>query len=373
MANTETSKAATGSKGKTILASALSLGMIASAGAVAVAGQPVAAAADASDLPQEVEGVHQAPNGYQYETTIVDQSNESDFVHVSDVQGEFAFNQEGVSPSDEMFNVFGTAILSMCSKPADELAVEQDGEANYYINIGGHVQSNFTVDLKSLSSSEKQQLMVCSCATGSPFGQTEVKGVPLRSVAEMSGMLEGVNSVNVIGADGYSESIPLQYAFNRDALLVYAVNGEDLQSRQGSSVQLWMPQTAAKYFTRNIATIEFSTDEAPEPDGVDPMYRNKIKMLNDASGCEFKVGDDITFEGVADDLGSPIRAIEFSFDGGKTWTTCETDGATADKWVNWQFTTSFDAVGEYSMEARAVTADGVVSPLSAEMSFAVTE
>ena len=44
---------------------------------------------------------------------------------------------------------------------------------------------------------------------------------------------------------------------------------------------------------------------------------------------------------------------------------------TADKWVNWRFTTSFDEAGDYEMTVRARTADDVVSPLSASLSFAV--
>ena len=63
--------------------------------------------------------------------------------------------------------------------------------------------------------------------------------------------------------------------------------------------------------------------------------------------------------------------IENSFDGGRTWTACDTDGATADKWVNWQFTASFEEKGDYEMTVRARTADDVVSPLSASLAFAV--
>ena len=79
---------------------------------------------------------------------------ESDYVRVADVQGSFTFNQEGVTPNDELFNVFGTAILSMCSKPAPELAAEQDGVANYYVNVGGQVKENFTVNLSELDDEE---------------------------------------------------------------------------------------------------------------------------------------------------------------------------------------------------------------------------
>ena len=298
---------------------------------------------------------------------------ESDYVRVADVQGSFTFNQEGVTPNDELFNVFGTAILSMCSKPAPELAAEQDGVANYYVNVGGQVKENFTVNLSELDDEEQEALMGCSCATGSPFGQAAVIGVPLASVVGMAELEDGVNTVTAYGADGYGEPLPLQYALDKNALLVYRVNGEELKASEGSSVQLWMPETVARYFTRNIASIELTREDAvPEVASVDPMYRNKIEIKNTSDGCVFEAGDEITFEGVADDLGSPIEAIEFSFDGGATWTSCATEGATADKWVNWQFSTSFEDAGDYRMTVRAKTADGMVSPLAATLLFQVS-
>ena len=300
--------------------------------------------------------------------------NEDDvsYVSVANAQGAFTFNQEGVTPNDELFNVFGTAILSMCSKPAPELAAEQDGVANYYVNVGGQVKENFTVNLSELDDEEQEALMGCSCATGSPFGQAAVIGVPLASVVGMAELEDGVNTVTAYGADGYGEPLPLQYALDKNALLVYRVNGEELKASEGSSVQLWMPETVARYFTRNIASIELTREDAvPEVASVDPMYRNKIEIKNTSDGCVFEAGDEITFEGVADDCGSPVAAIEFSFDGGRTWTACETDGATADKWVNWQFTTSFEEKGDYRMTVRAKTADGMVSPLAATLLFEV--
>ena len=81
----------------------------------------------------------------------------------------------------------------------------------------------------------------------------------------------------------------------------------------------------ALLLTRDIVNIELTQEDAePDVQQVDPCYRNKINIMNYAGGCTFVAGDEITFEGVADDLGSPIEAIEFSFDGGATWTSCAT-------------------------------------------------
>ncbi|MEG0070995.1 MAG: molybdopterin-dependent oxidoreductase [Raoultibacter sp.] len=302
------------------------------------------------------------------------EENADDYLQAANVEGTFAFNQQGVTPNDELFNVFGAALTSMCSKPAVELAPTTKGVANYYLNVGGNIKKNFSVDVSKLSEDASEEtLMACSCATGAPFGQAAVLGVPLSEVIGMADLEEGVNTVTAYGADGFGQPLPLSYALEKNALLVYQVNGEEISTAtDSSSLQLWMPETVARYFTRNIVNLELTREEkTPDVQVTDPCYRNKINILNYANDCAFHAGDEITFEGVADDLGSPIAAIEFSFDGGKTWTSCETQGATADKWVNWQFTTSFKDKGDYRMTARAKTVDGMVSPLEATLLFKV--
>ena len=301
--------------------------------------------------------------------------DDGSYLKMPNVQGSFAFNQLGTTPNDELFNVFGTALTSMCSKPATEFEKQGSGIASFYVNVGGHIEKNFTVDVSELSEDASEEaLMACSCATGSPFGQAAVLGVPLASIVEMANLEEGVNTVTAYGADGFGQPLPLRYALEYDAMLVYQVNGKDLKSAtEGSSMQLWMPETVARYFTRNITDIELTREDGePDVQQVDPCYRNKVNIMNYADGCAFDVGNEITFEGVADDLGSPIEAIEFSFDEGATWTSCTTEGATADKWVNWQFSTSFETAGDYRMTVRAKTADGVVSPLAATLLFQVS-
>ncbi len=346
---------------KKIFAGAAGVALVASGATMAFADK----APQADGLSHDVDG-----NTIDSHRLTIDK----DFTHVADVQGTFAFNQEGVTPNDELFNVFGTALTSMCSKPSIEMLDNGEGVANYYINVGGNIKKNFTVNVSEMKDSEQTALMGCSCATGKPFGQAAVVGVPLESIVGMADLEEGVNTVTAYGADGFGQALPLQYALDKKAMLVYEVNGEGLKSTDGSAVQMWLPETVARYFTRNIVNIELTRQaEEPSVQQVDPQFRNKIDIHNTSEGCVFKTGYDITFEGVADDCGSPITAIEFSFDDGATWTSCATDGATADKWVNWQFTTSFAEPGDYSVSVRAKTADGVVSPLESTLTFEVIE
>ena len=341
--------------------------LVSGAGAALANLQPNVAQADESAEPAGT--VHEAGD-YTIRSAWLDAA-ESDYVRVANVEGSFAFNQLGTTPNDELFNVFGTAVLSMCSKPAPELVDAGEGTANFYVNVSGNMRQSLSLDVSELDG-EQGVLMGCSCMTGSPLGQAYVVGVPLASVVEMADLEDGVNTITAYGADGFGQPLPLRYALEKNALLVYQVNGQELRSEAGSSLQLWMPETVANYFTRNIVEIQLTREDSePEVQQVDPCYRNKINIANDADGCRFAAGDQITFEGVADDLGSPIEAVEFSFDGGSTWTSCATDGATADKWVNWSFTTSFEDAGDYRMIARAKTADGAVSPLTASLDFSV--
>ena len=98
--------------------------------------------------------------------------------------------------------------------------------------------------------------------------------------------------------------------------------------------------------------------------------RAKISVLNRFDDA-FAVGDQITFEGYADDFDVAIDAVEFSLDGGKTWTACSTEGATADKWVYWHFAYVTEAPGTYKLDVRARTAEGRVSPLASSVVFTV--
>ena len=346
--------------------------LLLASGAVAGFSNGIKPAPAQADEPLSPTGVVHQEGAYTISAELANLLDDS-YTRIANVQGAFEFNQKGTTPNDELFNVFGTALTSMCSKPAVELADAEGGVANFYVNVGGNVKKTFTVDVRDLAEDKSQETtMACSCATGMPFGQATVMGVPLSAVVEMADLEDGVNTVTAYGADGFGQPLPLRYALEKNALLVYQVNGQELKSTADSSLQLWMPETVAHYFTRNIVDISL-TREAVEPEvqGVEPTYRNKIEIANKAEESTFSVGDQVSFEGVADDLGSPIAAIEFSFDDGDTWKSCPTDGATADKWVNWSFTTSFDQPGDYHMIARARTADGVVSPLSASLDFTV--
>jgi hypothetical protein len=129
----------------------------------------------------------------------------------------------------------------------------------------------------------------------------------------------------------------------------------------------------AKYFTRDVVEIQLLANaEEPVIEQRDDSLRAEICILN-STDAVFEVGQQIVFEGYADDFGDAIAAVEFSLDGGETWTAYETENAYAERWVYWKFGYAPEAAGAYQLTVRAVTASGKVSPLAAAVDFTVAE
>ena len=198
--------------------------------------------------------------------------------------------------------------------------------------------------------------MACSCATGSPFGQAAVLGVPLAPIGGDGRF--GRRREHRDGLRRRTASASLcrcSYALEKNALLVYQVNGEELKAATGGIQQPVdaRDRGALLHAKHRKHRADAARTRSPTCSWSTRATATRSTSRTTRTDCVFKAGDEITFEGVADDLGSPIAAIEFSFDNGRTWTPCDTDGATADKWVNWQFTTSFEEGGDYRMTVRA--------------------
>lgn len=290
-----------------------------------------------------------------------------EYAKVANVAGEFAYHQEAVTPADEIFSLFGTVATGLCAKPNFAFE-ESQADAQYYINVKGNLQKTkvYTVEeLKAMPS--VQRMMLCSCATGEALAQAVVTGVPVSAILEMADLDEDANVITFRAADGYGEKLPLSYVLEKEALLVYKINGEDVPTQ----TQVWMPGTVASYFTRQVASIEIAAEEnVPEVKTADAAQRVKVMLGNTVEGA-VKAGEVVAFTGYADDFGTPIAAIEFSLDGGESWTACETKDANAEKWVCWTFEWKAEAAGEYKMEIRARNANGETTPLAASVEFTV--
>ena len=327
-----------------------------------------AAPAPENTAPVEDSAVSYAPEAEATVEGVVEREAET-YAKVANVTGEFKFDQDVITPADDVFNLFGTAATAMCARPG--FAFDQVDREDYYINMNGAVTKTATVSLNQLMEQESEsRILKCSCATGAPVANAQVVGVPVKNIVEMVDLEEGANTITFKGDDGYGLPMPLSFVLENDALLVYQIDDQLLP--EDNTIQLWMPKAAARYFTRRVTEIEFSAQEEA-PAIADGEMGAKINVINRMESDTFKIGDQITFEGYADDYGTPIAAVEFSMDGGETWTACSTEGATADKWVYWYFSIVPDTAGTFKLDVRARTEAGEVSPLASSVVFTVTE
>lgn len=153
------------------------VGSVALLGSAAVAVLPVVMETGSS-APEAATEITQNTSGY------------SDLVKVSDVQGEFAFDQNKVTPNADIAGVFNKAASALCaSLPNYNVAT-----ADKTIHVGGDVSNEFTATIDEMADSKGSQsyIMACACASNMPGGgaiaNAEVEGVALDTVVTLAGV-----------------------------------------------------------------------------------------------------------------------------------------------------------------------------------------
>lgn len=230
---------------------------------VLVAGGVMGAAALACD-PAVAEGATTAPD------PLVAEIGESPMVLLPDANGLFAYAQSQISSLDEIRQALGTAPQYLCGAEDSQTGgLTESSAKDWQITIGGSVSNAFAATLGELAEDGEAHavMMGCSCA-GSPaadYGAVNVEttGVALASIMERAGLSEATNTVVFTSEDGYEVALPLSFVKHRFAMVVYAINGEDLANSVGGTNQVWMGATSAQNFARNVVSIEFQERQTP--------------------------------------------------------------------------------------------------------------
>ena len=137
-------------------------------------------------------------NGYQLEAL---DAQSMAYTKVANVKGDFSYNQDVISPSNDVFNLYGTALTGACAKPAFALAEGQESVGEYYINVSGSLKHSQSITLADLEEKEETRIMACACATGSAVANAEVSGIPLSAILELAELSAGANTVTVTGSE----------------------------------------------------------------------------------------------------------------------------------------------------------------------------
>ncbi len=282
--------------------------------------------------------------------------------------------------------------------------------AGYELAVGGHVGKALHLNLHQLQSRPAQTLAVTlECAgngrarlsprplsqpwLGEAVGTAEWTGTPLAPILEEAGVMDGAVDVVFTGLDRgvqggvdqlYERSLPLGEAMREEVLLAYAINGQQLSPQHGFPLRLivpgWYGMTHVKWL-RSITVIdrEFAGYQqatayhyrTQDGDVGVPVTRMLPRALMVPPGVpdfmsrtRFVEPSTQTIEGRAWSGRAPIARVDFSADGGGSWSQAELEHAVSPyAWRRWTARWEADRPGEFELCARATDAAGNVQPL----------
>jgi DMSO/TMAO reductase YedYZ molybdopterin-dependent catalytic subunit len=228
------------------------------------------------------------------------------------------------------------------------------------------------------------------------IGCAEWTGTPLRGALEQAGLLDDSVEILFTGADrgidqgveqDYQRSLPVEEAVHPDVLLAYAMNGRPIPPAHGYPLRLVVPDW---YGMASVKWLRAITAIAEPFDGVQQSVLYRYRRSEDEPGTpvtrkrphalmappgipEFlsrrrhlPAGRTLV-EGRAWSGGAAVVRVEFSADGGRTWSDARLEeplGAHA--WSGWSVEWEPAEPGDYELVVRATDATGEQQPLDVD-------
>jgi sulfite dehydrogenase len=230
------------------------------------------------------------------------------------------------------------------------------------------------------------------------MGNARWTGVALKKVLEKAGIQAGAVQVTFGGLDrpplesspAFVKTLAIEHALDGEVMLAWAMNGQDLPMLNGYPVRLIVPGHYGTYWVKHLSDISvldktydgfwmsraYRIPDNPcacvEP-GTAPMATIPINRFNvrsfitsPAEGAAVPVGSSSTVRGIAFDGGYGIAKVEFSADGGRSWTDARL-GRDLGKYSFRTWTMPFRPAtrGLYSLKVRAFNRRGESQPMIA--------
>ena len=294
--------------------------------------------------------------------------------------------------------------------------IPQVDVAGYELVVGGHVRKTLRLSINDLQSRPAQTLAVTlECAgngrartsprplsqpwLGEAVGTAEWTGTSLAALLHEAGLRDGAVEVVFTGIDRgvqggvdqlYERSLSIADASRDEVLLAYAINGQPLPPQHGFPLRLvvpgWYGMTHVKWL-RSITVLDRAFEgyqqatayhfRTVEGDRGAPVTRMLPRALMVPPGVpdfmsrtRFVRPSRQTVEGRAWSGLGAIAAVEFSCDGGATWSQAELDDELSPyAWRGWRYAWDATKPGEYELCARATDAAGNVQPLDQRWNF----
>jgi sulfite dehydrogenase (cytochrome) subunit A len=230
------------------------------------------------------------------------------------------------------------------------------------------------------------------------MGNARWKGVRLKDLLDKAGVAADAKQVAFRGLDGpvlpqtpaFAKALDADHAMDGEVMVAYEMNGEDLPMLNGFPVRLIVPGYYATYWVKHLHEITILDEEftgfwyatayripdnaggcvapgAPMGKSV-PIGRFDVRsfITSLADGDKISAGKALTIRGIAFDGGYGIDAVQFSSDGGETWSEA-TLGKDYGKYSFREWTCRFTppTAGDYALQCCATNRIGQSQPREA--------
>jgi DMSO/TMAO reductase YedYZ molybdopterin-dependent catalytic subunit len=309
-----------------------------------------------------------------------------------------------------------TPLADLFSKDTDKFyvrshfAVPNVDLKGFKLTVEGHVENKLELaldDLKKMGEVSREIVLECAGnsrvflippARGTQWshgavGQAKWTGVPLGAVLELAKLKAGAGDVVLIGADkgaiadpatpgtiNFDRGIPLGKAKKDETLLVWNMNDEPLPASHGAPLRAlvggWYGMASVKWLTRIVVldkphagffqTFDYSIWERPK-EGLPQLVpitaiQPKAVIATPAPGAVLKAGQEKPVTGFAWAGERPVAKVEFSSDGGKTWSVAAHVGGDPFKHAQWSIPFTPKAAGPLKLLARCTDDKGNTQP-----------
>ena len=246
-------------------------------------------------------------------------------------------------------------------------SVEAEG---WSLDVRGEVDNPTDYTFESLQASFPviEEFAVLTCISnevgGQLIGHSRWGGVRLADVLDAAGVRPGAMDVVFYGADGYTDSIPLDVAMHPTVILAVSQNGDPLTQAHGFPCRVRVP---AIYGMKNVKWLEaievVPTDfkgywmERGWSDDAVIDTESRIDVAGTSNGAT--VGEATWIAGIAWAGIRGISKVEVSVDGGRSWAEAMLkEPVSSISWRHWAYRWTPASRGRVSVMARATDGEG---------------
>jgi DMSO/TMAO reductase YedYZ molybdopterin-dependent catalytic subunit len=251
--------------------------------------------------------------------------------------------------------------------------------ARWRLDVHGVVQQPLSLsleDLRSMPAVEEYATLACigNAVPARAIGTALWKGVRLSSILERAGVLaDRAQDVVFIGADNYTDSIPLERALQSGTILAYEMNGEPVPRGHGAPLRAIVPGIYGMKNVKWIEAIELVggdyrgywqqrgwSDVAP--------YQTLSRIDEPRNGTTLEADRTHMIGGIAFAGDRGISRVELTINGSTMASALDT-ALGPFTWVIWTYQWAPASRGEHSIAVRAYDRSGIAQELVSRPGF----